>query len=825
MDSRRAFLKKASLLAGAGAALQFIPDSIQRAIAIEAPAGTTYLDAEHIVFLMQENRSFDHCYGALKGVRGFNDPRAITNKQVPIWYQERQDASHFAPFHLDIEKTKATWMGSLPHGWRDMVYARNEGKMNTWLDAKQAGNKAYKHMPLTLGYYQRQDLPFYYAFADAFTVCDQHFCSSLTGTSANRSYFWSGTIREEPRNPESTAHVDNGQINYRDVSWKTYPERLQEAGIDWRVYQNELSLPVGFEGEEEDWLANFTDNNLEFHKQYQVKFHPAYQAYIKAQIPKIEHQLMTSRFATQEAYEKVLKQLETAKKDLITFSPENFKKLSKQAQQIHQRAFTTNTGDPDYHSLTRIRYADKGEEREVEVPKGYLFHQFRKDVQANKLPTVSWLVAPCRFSDHPGSPWFGAWYVSETLDILTQNPEVWKKTIFILTYDENDGYFDHIPPFVPALHSRPETGGVPKGMNTADEYVTMEQERKRTGNAVTTLDSPIGLGFRVPMVIASPWSKGGWVNSEVFDHTSCIQFLEHFLQKKTGKKIVESNISAWRRLVCGDLTSAFHRPEDIKRPEIAFVDRDAEVSRIYKAQAKGLPEDFKIIDEISPEQKTMIASGIRSYQLIEPGQKAACAIPYDVDVNCRIDAAQQQLFIDFEVAGKLPSRKKVGVPFIVYCRVPYGQGREEQDRVWNFTVKSGESIHYKWPFDQFIGDTFHLEVHGPNGFFRCFKANKKSDVAQVLAHAKHPAEGFILKTQGQAAGLILKDAAYGHPVTHNEKASSWRKTWDLTKSNGWYDFEVRSDKDPDYLFKFAGHQENGKVSKTDPLMAGLKINE
>jgi len=400
-------------------------------------------------------------------------------------------------------------MGSLPHGWRDMVYARNDGKMNTWLEAKKAGNPDYQHMPLTMGYYNRQDLPFYYAFADAFTVCDQHFCSSLTGTSANRSYFWSGTVREEPRNPESTAHVDNGQINYRDVAWKTYPERLQEAGIDWRVYQNELSVPVGFEGEEEDWLANFTDNNLEFHKQYQVKFHPAYYEYIKKEIPKIEHQLMTSRFASEEAYKKVLDRLEGYKKDVVRYSPENFGKLSKQEQEIHKRAFTTNTGDPDYHSLTDITYSDNGKERTVKVPKGDLFYQFRKDVEENKLPTVSWLVAPCRFSDHPGSPWFGAWYVSETLDILTKNPEVWKKTIFILTYDENDGYFDHIPPFVPALHTRPETGAVPKGMETADEFVTNEQEKKRSGNKDSTLDSPIGLGFRVPLVIASPWSKGG----------------------------------------------------------------------------------------------------------------------------------------------------------------------------------------------------------------------------------------------------------------------------------------------------------------------------
>src|SRR5690606_23759487 len=176
-------------------------------------------------------------------------------------------------------------------------------------------------------------------------------------------------------------------------------------------------------------------------------------------------------------------------------------------------------------------------EKSVNVHKGDIFHQFREDVKNGKLPTVSWLVAPCRFSDHPGSPWYGAWYVSEALDILTANPAVWKKTIFILTYDENDGYFDHVPPFVPPHSERPYSGKVPQGLDTGAEYVTADQEKKRTGDPHTELDSPIGLGFRVPLVVASPWTKGGWVNSEVFDHTSNLQFLEHFLEKKFGKKI------------------------------------------------------------------------------------------------------------------------------------------------------------------------------------------------------------------------------------------------------------------------------------------------
>jgi len=156
------------------------------------------MDAEHVVILMQENRSFDHVYGRLRGVRGFNDPRAVTLPDgKPVWLQSNAAGDTYAPFHLDLKKSKVTWLGSLPHSWRDQTDARNHGNHDGWLDAKPSGHKECAGMPLTLGYYDRQDIPFYYALADAFTVCDQHFCSSLTATTPNRLHLWTGTIREQ----------------------------------------------------------------------------------------------------------------------------------------------------------------------------------------------------------------------------------------------------------------------------------------------------------------------------------------------------------------------------------------------------------------------------------------------------------------------------------------------------------------------------------------------------------------------------------------------------------------------------------------------------
>src|SRR5690554_7814591 len=207
MTSRRDFIKQAALLSGSSALVGFFPPSIQRALDINPEKGSTFMDAEHIVILMQENRSFDHVFGKLKGVRGFNDPRAI---QLPnknkVWLQTNKKGETYAPFRADLKNSRVTWMGSLPHSWEDMVNARNGGKYDNWLEAKKPGNPHYMDIPLTLSFHDREDLPFYYLLADAFTVCDHNFCSSLTGTVANRHFLWSGTLRD-PNYRKSKANV------------------------------------------------------------------------------------------------------------------------------------------------------------------------------------------------------------------------------------------------------------------------------------------------------------------------------------------------------------------------------------------------------------------------------------------------------------------------------------------------------------------------------------------------------------------------------------------------------------------------------------------
>ncbi|MBS1617333.1 MAG: phospholipase C, phosphocholine-specific, partial [Bacteroidetes bacterium] len=494
MDSRREFLKKAAMLSLTAGVSQFLPASVQRAFAIDPEPGTTWQDAEHVVFLMQENRSFDHMYGALRGVRGFNDPRAIRLPDSnPVWLQANDKGETYAPFRLDIHNSKATWMGSLPHSWSNQVDARNAGKYDHWLQAKQPGGE-YKDMPLTMGYYTREDIPFYYALADAFTVCDHNFCSSLTGTTPNRLYFWTGTIREE-QSEKSTARVWNEQTDYPTMGrWKTYPERLEENGVSWKIYQNDISVDGLVTGEQDYWLDNFTDNPIEFFEQYHVKLSQRYidwlekkEAILPAEITEIERK-MRVKDIPDKAYQELQRQLNEAQalytrviKERPLYTREKYNELSDFQKRIHEKAFTTNVADPHYHDLEPLRYKDGDTDREIMIPRGDVLYQFREDVERGKLPAVSWIVAPEAFSDHPGSAWFGAWYVSEVLDILTRKPEVWKKTIFVLTYDENDGYFDHLLPFVaPNAHDK-STGFTSAAIDASVDYVTMEQEQTRQG--------------------------------------------------------------------------------------------------------------------------------------------------------------------------------------------------------------------------------------------------------------------------------------------------------------------------------------------------------
>jgi len=839
MHNRRDFITQAAALAGTMGLTNVLTMSIQQAQAIAPTSGSTYLDAEHVVILMQENRSFDHAYGSLSGVRGFNDPRAITLPDGnPVWVQTNDAKQSYSPFRLNIKDTQATWMGCLPHSWSDQVDARNGGKYDQWLQAKRSGEKTFAEMPLTMGYYNREDIPFYYALADAFTICDQHFCSALTGTTPNRLYLWTGSIRAKP-SADSPAHVLNSDADYdHAVGWTTFPERLEQAGVSWKIYQNELSLDVGLSGEEAAWLANFGDNAIEYFSQFNVRYLPTYRRQLAAlaerlpgEITALEKQVAAPAETPAKAAA-LAKQLAQAKAQLQNvlearerWTDVNYEKLSAYGKSLHAKAFCTNTDDPLYRELETIEYQDGDAKRTVRVPKGDVLHQFREDVDRGVLPTVSWLVAPEAFSDHPGSAWYGAWYIAEALNILTKNPEVWKKTIFLLTYDENDGYFDHVPPFVAPDPSRPETGAVSKGADANLEFVTLEQDAKRKPRAQAR-ESSIGLGYRVPMVIASPWSRGGNVCSQVLDHTSPLQFLEKLLTHRTGKKIEESNISPWRRAVCGDLTSSFKADDVGGTVDLVPLPRDAFVEEIYNARFKKLPGGYRAWteEEVKAVRKNPRAGDLLPSQ--EPGQRPSTPLPYELVVDGGVNKDRKQFEIYLAARDLAFGERAAGSPFTVYAR------NGDDVKVWNYAVAAGEQITGAWPLSDFAGSRYNLAVYGPNGFHRAFTGGPDDPVVEIRAdyqRARHGSnelngdlEVRVKNRDARKRTIELVDLGYGSAAEKRELDAGAVVTFLVKASahHGWHDFSVRVDGYPKFEKRYAGRVETGKWSISDPAMAG-----
>ncbi|WP_343702072.1 phospholipase C, phosphocholine-specific [Chitinophaga sp.] len=832
MDTRREFLRKSILLSGAAGVSTMLPASIQRALAIDPQPGSTFLDAEHIVILMQENRSFDHCFGTLRGVRGWNDPRAITlpNKNS-VYLQTNEKGETYGPFRLDIKDTKVTWMGDLPHSRASQVDANNLGKYDKWLPAKKPGNKQYADMPLTMGYYTREDLPFNYAMADAFTVCDQNFCSAMTSTTPNRSFFWTGKIMHD-ENGLPKAHIRNNDYSYGKLNWGSFPELLEESGVAWKFYQNDVSCGGGFKGEERSWLANFGCNLLEFFEPYQVKFTDRYVKNLQilvdtlpGEINKLEEATPSDEAAAKKIKTDISKKqeaLDNARAELAKWNKANFEKLSGKEKSLHERAFVVNSGDPDFRTVTQLKYEDGQAAREVTVPAGDLFYQFRKDVNEGKLPTVSWLASPQNFSDHPSAPWYGAWYVSEVLDILTKNPEVWKKTIFIVTYDENDGYFDHVPPFsIPDL-SKPGTGKVSAGIDTEIEHVRLENELKQGVPKKAAREGAVGLGFRVPLLIASPWSRGGKVCSQVFDHTSTLQFLETFVNRKFNKNIRSANISEWRRTICGDLTAAFTPFDGTKPPPIPFLDRDQMVKDIYNAKFKQAPSGYK---KLSREEAARLTLKPVTHQ--EPGQRPSTALPYELAADGKWNAATKSFDIEMSAALHL-GEEGAGSPFTVYAPVAYkDKTGEEVCRNWHFAVKRGDRLSYSWPADAFSNGQYHLRLHGPNGFFREFKG--KQPALQVSCHdqldarSKKPSGSLELKlenTQAAPITVVIRDNAYGNKEITRQLAKGGTETvhLPLQKSHHWYDFSVTVQGDAGFEQRYAGRAENGREGMSDPAI-------
>lgn len=174
------------------------------------------------------------------------------------------------------------------------------------------------------------------------------------------------------------------------------------------------------------------------------------------------------------------------------------------------------------------------------------------DLRHGNIPQVTWILPPSHVTEHPDYlPAAGEDHTRMVLEALWSNPHLWSRTALILNYDENDGLFDHVPPPVPD----PDTPG---------EFI---------GGV------PIGLGFRVPCLVISPFSRGGYVCSETFDHTSVLRLIE----ARFGVEV--ANLTKWRRELCGDLTRTFGFNEPPKLESPTLPETEAALRRAQTALA------------------------------------------------------------------------------------------------------------------------------------------------------------------------------------------------------------------------------------------------
>ncbi len=457
------------------------------------------------------------------------------------------------------------------------------------------------------------------------------------------------------------------------------------------------------------------------------------------------------------------------------------------------------------------------------APKGDVLHQFRRDVGEGKLPAISWLVPSERFSDHPGSAWYGAWYVSEVLDILARNPSVWKKTVFILTYDENDGYFDHVPPFVAPDPARPETGRVSEGIDAGLEYVSVEQDG--AWHPHHARGSSIGLGYRVPMVIASPWSRGGAVCSQVFDHTSVLQFIEKVLSHKTGKKVEEPNINRWRRAVCGDLTSAF-KSADASPSPLTPIDRDQFMAQIHGAQFKDVPRGYHPLSDSELTDLRRIPVGSPLLPKQESGVRPSCPLPYELFVSGSLNPARTKLVIRFQARNDLFKDAAAGAPFTAYALTADG-GYVCR----NYAVDAGNIVEDSWDLSDFDSGVYHVRVYGPNGYFWAFDGSAEDPMLEVqLAPASRGTESGDVQvllgssSAGTAINVSVRDHSYGNAEQTRQVAAGARDVICVSTagSHRWYDLSARVIEAAKFERRFAGRIETGAWGFSDPRIGSKK---
>ncbi|MFJ1643761.1 phosphocholine-specific phospholipase C [Streptomyces sp. NPDC088258] len=711
--SRRRMLTLGSGALGAAAMGSVLPPSLRTALAAGPPPGGMGA-IRHVVILMQENRSFDHYFGTLRGVRGFGDRNAVELPSGKPVFAQPGPSAPVLPFPVrdaaEAQRKDLQYIGALDHSWNGGAAAWHNGWMDGWISAKTAA---------TMAYYDRRDLPLHYELADTFTVCDAYHSSVHSSTSPNRNHLWSGWTGFEADGRRAVGNDAYEEGTHPGYPWPTYAERLEKAGRSWRTYT--------------EW-ENFTDNNIEF---FTVFKDIARKALARAR--ELPNQPGAAGFTYMEAFYAAVRG---------TQDPERRRRL---LAALEEGVATLNARE---RSLF-----ERGLRR---VESGTLAERFRADVAAGTLPEVSYLVPSAADSEHPGSssPVASAGLVYQVLDALGAHPEVWRHTVVLVNYDENDGFFDHVPPPVPPLD---------------------DPDERWEGR-------PTGLGMRVPLLVVSPWTVGGHVCSQVFDHTSVIRFLE----KWTG--VAEPNITPWRRTVTGDLTSAFDFSGGRSQPAVE--------------QPAAVPPFTGRWAPVPPAEQRMPVQ--------EPGVRPARPLPYQTDAYGRIGAGGRSFEVVLSNTGRASAHFAL-YPYAAEVAIP--QHRDVRGTAqWTVPLTGRDGVRR---------DAYRFTVTGPNGFRREFAGPVAGHGAEVSSSIDHHDRDLhlTLRNRGErpltftVRPLGYVDDADLDGWTRRITVKPGRRravVHSAADAHGWYDIEVTADgaagASVPFRRRLMGHIENGRVS-------------
>lgn len=640
---------------------------------------------EHVIIFMQENRPFDHYFGVLKGVRGFNDRTPVmlsTGRDAFFQPVDVNDESKYMiPFHTLANETNAMCMPAPEMYYPTDLKMWNSGRMDAWNTARDGG--------YGMAYFTREDLPYYYSLYDGFTVGDQYFQSTFTNTNPNRMFLFAGS---NGLSVGQKAVLDNTEPR-PGYNWTTAAEVLTAKGISWRVYQQ---------------LDNFDDNGFAWFNSFQ-KSRPG-----------------------------------------------------------------------DY-------LFDQGMKRQEN-----LIQAFREDIESGNLPQVSWIIAPTRKSEHASNhPCAGEDFTARVLKVLQDNPQVYAKSAFILNYDEGGQFYDHAWTPTPPL-----------SQDEGFSSVTVEGEVNR--EVMTEEPAPIGLGFRVPLLIVSPWTRAHAVVSEVFDHTSVLQFLE------VWGNVTFDVISPWRRLVTGDLTSAF----DFAHPDYTWPE---------------LPDTAKYVIDGDIECHTLpnpIIPTVQTFPKQENGTRISRHLGYEIQVNDQVTS--NSIVVNIKNSGS------VGIPLVLYDLLFL---KTEKPRQYALSPDASFTLQEKRSLQSPEGH-YHYALMGPNGFLREFHGNTQcASISSSLSYSPETNEIFV-QIMNDASGLesldvFIIDNAYEIFETQSitlAPGSSQNFKFSTASTGNWYDVSILSAKNMEsndgkyacYHRRSMGRMETGKDTISDPAMSAAK---